>query len=110
MINYYNSDKIICINVFDKFKTSRYEYQREVKIFGLRIQKEGIEPILDSLIPISQLPSKYMLLDGIVYEKPECRIVFQENYFKSYWFNTYEQACEKASQIQKDYPQLKIQF
>ena len=86
MKRFYNINQAIYIEVNDVTPSSYYKY------------KTGTW--LKSFNDIKHLPGLF-LKDNIVYMKPEVEVFFSKHVIKKYYFDTYEQALEKAEELKK---------
>jgi len=98
MKRFYNINQAIYIEVNDITPSSYYKYKT-----GTWLRPEGIYTLMDNYININDiqhLPG-LLLKDNIVYTKPEVEVFFSKHIIKKYYFDTYEQALEKAEELKK---------
>lgn len=98
---HFNLDKLIRISVKDYKESVRYSYVTEKRLFGLKIRKKGL---YDSWIDdyFDELSSEYVLENGKVYEKPLCKLIFQDNFEVEYIFDTLDEAKKFRDDIISD--------
>lgn len=96
-IHYYNLEKLIRISVFDKQESGIY-YYTEKKFWGFVTKKACFRNWIGDEVDKSDL-SNFIIENNIVYEKPECKLDFVDKYKKSYEFDTYDEALQKAEEI-----------
>lgn len=92
--DYYNMRKLIRVSVRDTSAENWYRWQKEIKILGFRLQKEGV---VDPYGGEVELPSYCFVKEGVVYEKPYVMWYFQEDYKVKQHFDTYNEAVCTAS-------------
>ena len=96
---YYNAKKIIKVSIFDIEQSDWYFYHKEIKIFGLLLQKNGVYNRLRNYI--SKEPESHLIIiNGIIYEKPKVRIYFQDGFVKVLYFENLE-SLNKYIEAQK---------
>lgn len=96
----YNADTIVDIATFDSVESEWYKYKTEKRLFGIRIRKEGIYSSCSNYrYDVNECPEGYMLVDGVVYTKPECRINFIDRSSVSFYFNSYLDAAHFKQDI-----------
>lgn len=94
----YNADTIVKIKTLDSVVSKRYKYKTEKRIFGIKIRNEGF--YWDSINEYyDECPVGYMLVDDVVYTKPECEITFVDGTKISIFFDSYLEAVEYKQKI-----------
>ena len=95
----YNLDKLIKVVVNDISPAAFIYFKKEKRFFGALITREGFyEWPFDEFIG-TETPKNYIFKNGVLYDKPEVVLVFQEGYKKRYIFDTYEEANNFAKDL-----------
>lgn len=95
----YNLDKLIKVKVLDICESSWYHYQSPIKVFGFTLRKECIKSRYGRDHEINSPPAHHFLLRGVIYEKPEYKLFFQDNHNLTFVFETLQEAKDKAIDI-----------
>lgn len=99
-MNYYNLDKLIKIEQKGLRPSSWYVYEKGVTILGVVFRKQGIYYDLFRRTYIgTEAPVNHILQDGVVYEKREVVLHYQNGFGKSYYFDTEEAQKEFVSKF-----------
>lgn len=95
----YNLDKLVKVECNDFYPARWYRYEKEKKFLGIVIRKEGFyEKIWDEYLGL-EVPKNHTLKNGIVYEKPEVILHYQDSHSKVYYFNSFDEAQKFADDI-----------
>jgi len=101
----YNLEKLIKITVRDILECNNYKYVEKYKNFWGKIKPAYIQYVSgyrigdEPLKSFNDLPSECFIKDKIIYWKADCKLYFQDDYAYTYWFNTYQEALDKANEI-----------
>lgn len=99
-MNKYNLDKLVSVRLHDKHPSVWYEFRKEKTLLGFVIQKEGLYTTIFSNGPIADEKTKNLfVIDGKVYEKPECVLCFQDQTRMNIIFETLQEAKDKQAEL-----------
>jgi len=105
----YNYNKLIKIEICDVYKSKFYEYRHEKKLFGLKIQSAGCyHKISGQLININK--KMYTITNNIVCEKAKCILYFQDHQQEVIYFDSYEEAKNKGTEIIGQFRHLIVNY
>lgn len=94
MVNY-NLDFLVKVQVTDFQECFLYKYRPEKKwLFGLMNQKAGIYEGFYNNYLGSEIPKFYTLIDGVLYDNPECTLYYVDKSKKTYYFDNLSDAME----------------
>jgi hypothetical protein len=106
----HNLEKIIKVYTNDFYKSQYFQYRKERKWWLFKNEPEGIYRWYgDYVCSVDDFLKKYknlILKDGVVYEKPECVVVFHDNIKKIMVFDTLEEAKAKAEWVKNKLPTI----
>ncbi|MHB8871065.1 MAG: hypothetical protein ACYC5G_01235 [Candidatus Doudnabacteria bacterium] len=88
----YNLDKLIKVVVNDAYQSRRYEFKKEKSFLGRITTKEGFYYWLDGSYLGMEAPKNHFIKEGKMYEKPEVVLCFENDYQKTYYFDSLELA------------------
>ncbi len=99
---YHNLDKLIKVKVCDFYLSNFYKYKKERKytiLYGLITIRfnEGVYRFDGNYI--GYLPENHVIIDDKVYEKPELRMIFENDIEKTVYFDTFEDAIKAGEDI-----------
>lgn len=98
----YNLDKLIKVVINDKYHARWFSYKKEKRFLWFRTRKEGFyEWVWDEFVGVD-VPKNHFMKDGVLYEKPEVVLCYQNDYTKTYYFDTYLEAQTFASNLTND--------
>ena len=106
-MNYYNLDKLIRISIREPEEIRRYGYRKQIKIFGVEVQKEGVYSLFFTKSYICSVDefviydSAYTFKNGKIYSRHSIRLTFQSNVENMYYFDTLEECEKQAEEIKK---------
>lgn len=95
----YNLDKLVKVECNDSYESIRYYYQDQIKFLGIVIRKEGFYENLYGGYMGLKIPNNHTFKNGIVYEKPEVILHYQDSHSKVYYFNSFDEAQKFADDI-----------
>lgn len=88
----YNLDKLIKIECKDFYSSNWYVYKKKKSFLGIQFQKEGVYKLLFNTRYLGlEIPEFHVLKYGIIYEKPEAILYFEDGYKTSFVFDTLEE-------------------
>jgi len=90
----YNTDFLVKVMVRDFRKASFYYYQIDRVFLGIPITKKSVRDITGSMVTETNLQEKLIFRDGIVYERPICRLSYVDGSEKEYIFDTHDEAID----------------
>lgn len=94
----YNLDKLIKIKVHDFYKSTWYTwFPAKKRWWGSR--PERIMNALGYEVKPADIEEDYVIKDGVIYEKPEVVLIFQDDIQKRIHCETYEKAKELATKF-----------
>jgi hypothetical protein len=93
----YNNEFLIKVKVNDFHLSFWYKYRTELKILGVTVRKEGVYSRTLGGYEYSktkEIPNNHTLIDGLIYEKPECVLSYVDGSSKKYCFDSLAEAKE----------------
>jgi hypothetical protein len=95
----FNLDKLIKIECKDFCESYFYTYKPEKKFLNFIIQKEGIYRQLFSKYEGLIAPENHTIKNGIIYRNPKVILYYQNDFSKTYYFNSFNEANEFYEKI-----------
>ena len=92
-----NGAQIVSVSCFDMYESEKFEYRKEVKIFGLTIKKAGFYTYVffEGNRRISEAEivkdKKYRVIGNKVYFYPHCEIRMSNQQMKTKYFESVEE-------------------
>lgn len=94
----YNLKALVKIECSDFIESGRFSYDKEIKRFGIKIQKTAIwDNYLCNIL--EDIPKNYILKDDVIYEKPNVTLWYIDNHNKTYYFESFDEAKQFADNI-----------
>ena len=98
----YNLDKLIRVVVNDFYASKWYEFKKEKKFFGIVIIQKGFYTCIYDRYIGMQAPENHVIINDVMFEKPEVVLYFQDGHKKTFYFNSLEDAKRFASNLTND--------
>lgn len=95
----YNLDKLVKVVVNDFYQSKQYTFKRAKKLFGILVRKEGYYDNLWNRYIGTEAPMNHIRKEEVVYEKPEVTLLFQGNFWKKNYFDSYDEAKNFARDL-----------
>lgn len=100
----YNLNKLIKIKVANSSVADEFFYVKESKSWFGKPIPAHIEHVVSPMcgyLPIDALPEAYFIKNEVLYEKAYCRLNFQGEIHKTLYFDSYQEALNKAEELRK---------
>lgn len=97
----YNLDKLVKVVVSNITPSTWYSYRKGRKFLGIIFENEGVYGFLNGFIGL-EAPENHIIKDCTIYKKPSVCLHYQADHSKTYYFDTYQEAKNFASELTND--------
>jgi hypothetical protein len=98
-MNKYNLDKLIKVELNDIYPARWYTMKPEKRFFKVFVtQRAGIYQDFGPYLGMN-VPENHLIKDGKIYEYPEVILHYENDFSKTYYFKTYDEAKKFADEI-----------
>lgn len=98
----FNLDKLIKVVVNDFYASNWYYFKKEKKFLGIVFRKKGFYTYIWDRYIGMQAPKNHVIINDVMFEKPDVVLCFQDDHKKTLYFNSLEDAKRFASDLTND--------
>lgn len=96
-------NKITSTITYDYSLCCEYKYKKEIKFFGIVLQKEGFYYYCHirccEIYYGKNAPKNHKIIDGLIYEMPHLVVIYENGQREKHYFDKVEEALDFAKKI-----------